>query len=156
MNNNILKQRKLIYLIGLFLMFSMVIEAQSNIVKVACTDNSITYGYGIKVQIRDAYPAVLGRMLEGGFEVQNFERSGATLLRNSNYSYWKTATFQNAKSFNPDIVVIKLGTNDSKSTNQSIWSEFQNDLSNMVDTFRLLPSHPKIYLCLPVPSYSII
>lgn len=156
MYNNILKQQKGIYLIGIFLMFSMLIQAQSNVVKVACVGNSITYGYGLKDQIRDAYPAVLERILGDGFDVQNFGCSGATLLRNSNYSYWKTATYQNAKAFNPDIVVIKLGTNDSKSTNKSIWNEFQNDLSNMVDTFRLLPSHPKIYLCLPVPAYSII
>jgi|GEM_PF-142362 len=132
---------------------STIVHAQTKPLKVACVGNSITQGAGIKDQFRDSYPAVLGRMLGNGYDVQNFGRSGATLLRNGNYPYWKVPEYQNAKSYNPDIVVIKLGSNDSKPLNKAFWYEFEKDLSNMVDTFRLLPSKPKIYLCLPAPAF---
>lgn len=142
-------------LIALVFIFTVVVQAQSKVLKVACIGNSITYGSGIKDQARDSYPALLGRMLGNGYEVRNFGRSGTTLLRKGNYPYWGTAEYQNAKQFNPDIVVIKLGSNDSKPVNKAFWKEFKNDLGNMVDSFRLLPSKPKIYLCLPVPAMGI-
>lgn len=138
----------------LSLVVSMPLMAQKKKLKIACVGNSITYGAGINNQVRDAYPAVLGRLLGESYEVQNFGRSGATLLRKGNMPYWQTAEYANAKKFNPDIVVIKLGTNDSKSINKTYWSQFKTDLSNMVDTFRLLPSKPRIYLCIPVPAYN--
>ena len=152
MNKNTSKKRKTISFIGILFLISVAIQAQPKSIKIACIGNSITFGAGIKNQLKDSYPTVLGRMLGKEYIVQNFGRSGATLLRNGNSPYWKTTQYQNAKEFNPDIVVIKLGSNDSKPVNKPFWSEFQNDLSNMVDSFRLLPSHPKIYLCFPVPA----
>ena len=152
MNKNTINKRKVISFIGIFFLFSLAIQAQPKAIKIACIGNSITFGAGIKNQLKDSYPAVLGRMLGKEYIVQNFGRSGATLLRNGNSPYWKTIQYQNAKEFNPDIVVIKLGSNDSKPVNKLFWSEFQNDLGNMVDSFQLLPSHPKIYLCIPVPA----
>jgi len=147
-----LREKIIYFLVGISLIFSLFIEAQNKVIKVACVGNSITFGSGIKDQVRDSYPAVLGRLLGNGYEVKNFGRSGATLLKNGNLPYLKMTQYQNAKTFNPDIVVIKLGSNDSKPINKAFWNEFQNDLSNLVDSFRLLTSHPKIYLCIPVPA----
>ena len=144
-----------ILILCILISLSTVVHAQTKPLKVACVGNSITFGAGIKDQIRDSYPAVLGRMLGNGYEVQNFGRSGATLLRNGNQPYWKAPEYQGAKNFNPDIVVIKLGSNDSKPLNKTYWYDFEKDLSNMVDTFRLLPSKPKIYLCLPAPAFGV-
>jgi len=155
MNNLTVKSKSSVVFIALFLLCSIIIQAQTKTLKVACVGNSITFGSGIKDQIRDSYPAVLGRMLGKDYDVQNFGRSGATLLRNGNYPYWKVPEYINAKNFNPDIVVIKLGSNDSKPVNKAFWYNFEKDLSNMVDTFRLLPSKPKIYLCLPVTAIGI-
>jgi len=146
---------KLIHLSCLLLTISTFSHAQTKILKVACVGNSITYGAGIKDQLRDSYPSVLGRMLGKEYDVQNFGRSGATLLRNGNQPYWKAPEYVNAKNFNPDIVVLKLGSNDSKPLNKSSWYEFERDLSAMVDSFRLLPSKPKIYLCLPAPAFGV-
>ena len=152
MRTIISNQKSAILIVVLLLFISITTQSQNKIVKVACVGNSITYGAGIKDRVKDAYPAVLERMLGTGYEVRNFGKSGTTLLRNGNSPYWKTAQYKNVKTFNPDIVVIKLGSNDSKPMNKAFWNEFQNDLENMVDTFRLLPSHPKIYLCIPVPA----
>lgn len=146
--------QKLPFLILIFLFFTTTLSAQQKTLKIACVGNSITYGAGIANQLRDAYPSVMGRMLGSSYDVKNFGRSGATLLRNGNLPYWKTSEFSAAKKFNPDIVVIKLGTNDTKAVNQRFMKEFRTDLCNMVDTFRLLPSKPRIFLCLPVPAYT--
>lgn len=123
--------------------------------KIACVGNSITYGVGIKDPLKDAYPVVLGRMLGDTYETKNFGFSGATLLRKGNRPYWLTDTYFKAKAYKPDIVVIKLGSNDSKPVNKAYWYDYKNDLSDLIDTFRMLPSHPKIYLCYPAPAVGI-
>ena len=56
-------------------------------------------------------------------------------------------------AFNPNIVVIKLGTNDSKPHNWVHKNEFTKDMQAMIDAFRGLAVHPKIYLCCPSKSY---
>lgn len=127
--------------------------SQAKVIKVACIGNSITDGSGLKNQATDAYPAVLQRLLGDGYEVHNFGRSGTTVLRHGDNPYWKTLKFREAKQFNPDIVTIKLGTNDSRPPNIRFLAEFEKDLADLVDTFRLLPSHPAVYLCVPVPVY---
>jgi lysophospholipase L1-like esterase len=63
--------------------------------------------------------------------------------------------YQDALNYQPDIVTIKLGTNDSKPQNWKYKNEFKKDLTTMVKAFKALPSKPKIYLCLPVPAYAI-
>jgi len=54
---------------------------------------------------------------------------------------------------NPDIVTIKLGTNDSKTPYDSLLhADFMRDLNALIDSFQALPSKPYIYLCLPIPA----
>jgi acyl-CoA thioesterase-1 len=50
-------------------------------------------------------------------------------------------------SFKPDIVVIMLGTNDSKAQNWVHESEFISDYRDLVKLFQGLDSKPRIYLC---------
>ena len=61
--------------------------------------------------------------------------------------------FQKALASDPDIVTIKLGTNDSKTPYDSLLhADFMRDLNAMIDSFQALPSKPYIYLCLPIPA----
>lgn len=122
-------------------------------VRVACIGNSITYGARIKNRNRDSYPSVLGRMLGDGYWVKNFGVSARTLLNKGDHPYMKEKAYQDALAFNPNIVVIKLGTNDSKSFNWKYKEDFTKDLQTMVDAFKALPAQPKIYLCYPSKSY---
>jgi len=115
-------------------------EKNEQPVKVACIGNSITSGSKNKQDV--AYPAFLGKLLGKSYDVVNFGVSGRTLLRNGDYPYWKEKTFQEAIDFNPDIVIIKLGTNDSKPQN---WKYKDKGLK----------SNPKIYICKPVPAFRI-
>jgi lysophospholipase L1-like esterase len=51
------------------------------------------------------------------------------------------------------VVVIKLGTNDTKPQNWMYKDEFATDYADMIDRFAELPSNPRIWICHPVPAY---
>lgn len=121
-------------------------------VRVACVGDSITYGSGIKGRDSLAYPQQLQKKLGKKYKVVNFGVSGATMSKNGNKPYWKTKEYQNAKDFNPDNIVLMLGTNDSKPVNwNSGNNDFEKDYSDMISKFSQLKSKPKIYLGLPPP-----
>ena len=122
-------------------------------VRVACIGNSITYGARIKNRDRDSYPSVLSRMLGDGYWVKNFGVSARTLLNKGDRPYMNEKAYQDALAFNPNVVVIKLGTNDSKSFNWKHKADFTKDMQTMIDAFKALPAQPKIYLCYPSKAY---
>ena len=137
----------------LSLSWSTQAQEQHQPTKVACIGNSITYGSGIKNKLRDSYPSVLGQMLGKDYQVCNFGVSGSTLLHTGDKPYIKEAAYQEALKYQPDIVIIKLGTNDSKPQNWKPGADFRGDLIALVDTFRSLPSKPEVYLCYPCTAY---
>jgi lysophospholipase L1-like esterase len=122
-------------------------------VRVACVGDSITFGSGIKNRGENSYPAQLAALLGGGYAVRNFGVGGATLLRKGNKPYWKTNPFRPAHDFNPHVVVIKLGTNDSKPENWKHKGEYVADYVALINSFRQLDSKPKVWICYPVPAY---
>lgn len=122
-------------------------------VRVACIGNSITFGAGIKNRSRDSYPSVLARMLGDNYWVKNFGVSARTMLNKGDHPYMNEPAYKNALAFNPNIVVIKLGTNDSKSFNWKYKADFMKDAQTMINAFKGLPSQPKIYLCYPSKAY---
>lgn len=126
---------------------------RKNAIRVACVGNSITYGAGVRNPGRDSYPAVLGRLMGESYWVKNFGVSGRTMLNKGDLPYMKERAYRNALDFNPDIVVIKLGTNDSKSWNWKHKSDFTKDLQTMIDEFKSLPAKPRIFLCYPSKAY---
>lgn len=125
-------------------------------VRVACLGDSITYGAGVEDRDLNHYPARLSARLGPGYEVANFGASGATLTRRGDYPYWDLPEFDAAAAFAPDIVVIMLGTNDSKLRNRGARGEFAGDLAALADHFAALPSRPKIWLCLPPPMFGLL
>jgi lysophospholipase L1-like esterase len=143
------------FLFAAFFAVASISFAQEKTVKVACVGNSITYGSGLKDRHKDSYPMVLGRMLGEGYEVENFGLGGRTLLRKGDRPYIFENRFRAALAFQPNVVVIKLGTNDSKPINRAyIKEDFVADMTALVDSFRSLPSNPKIFLCYPARVYN--
>ena len=67
----------------------------------------------------------------------------------------KEERYRQALAYNPDIVTIKLGTNDTKPQNWRYKSDFKKDMETMIRTIRALPSKPEIYLCYPIPAYAV-
>lgn len=120
-------------------------SAPASPIKVACVGDSITAGAGAPKG--ESYPNQLQQVLGKGWKVVNFGRSGTTMLRNGNRPYWKDKNFQKAQDFKPNVVVIMLGTNDSKPRNWVHESEFVSDYRDMVKIFQGLSSKPRIYLC---------
>jgi len=120
-------------------------------IRVACVGDSITYGAAIQDRANNNYPIVLGRLLGAGYDVKNFGVNGATLLKKGDKPYWKEAAFAAAKKFKPQLVIIKLGSNDSKPQNWKYKEEFTKDLIDLVYIFEQLESKPQIWICKPAP-----
>ncbi|HKK17389.1 MAG TPA: GDSL-type esterase/lipase family protein [Opitutales bacterium] len=147
--------RRLLLSALLFGAISPLVADQEKPIRIACVGDSITFGAGVEDRPKNNYPAQLQAMLGEGYEVKNFGVSGATMLKKGNKPYWKLKQFQTAQDFQPDIVIIKLGTNDSKPGN---WAkhgaEYRADYIEMIETFRELNSEPKVWICLPVPVFA--
>lgn len=86
--------------------------------------DSITFGAGVaKTRKTDAWVYLLEKLLEGKYQVLNYGISGATLQDEGNFPYWnmKQKMLQGfpeaALALNPEIVILMLGTNDSKPYN---------------------------------------
>ena len=131
----------------------------------ACIGNSITDGYGIDMRAKYGYPAQLQGLLGDGYWVKNFGVSSRTMLNKGDFPYMNEMAWRDALAFKPDVVIIKLGTNDSKPENWQYGAEFKQDLQQMILTLRpdlARPSKkgkkakavgPKVYLCTPIPAF---
>lgn len=120
--------------------------------KVACVGDSITEGFGISPQSVYSYPVVLDSLLGNDYTVMNLGRSATTMRYHGDFPYRTAKEFSNVFAFEPDVIVIKLGTNDTKPYNWDA-EKFATSYQTMIDTFRTLTSQPRIYVCLPVPVF---
>ena len=121
-------------------------------VRVACIGDSITDGYGIDMRTANGYPALMQGMLGDKYYVRNYGVSARTLMNSGDRPYMQELAWEDALAFNPDVVVIKLGTNDAKTANWAHKADFSKDLQQMIDALKALPAKPKIYLCTPIPA----
>src|SRR5690349_13428625 len=140
------------FLIFILLFVQSAVVAQKT-VRIACVGNSITAGARLTHPEKNAYPAQLQQMLGDGYEVMNFGNSGKTVIRNCDRSYMATPAYQDALKSNPDIVTIKLGTNDSRLPYRLQIDSFMADYKTLIRSFQHLSTHPRIILLLPVTSY---
>jgi acyl-CoA thioesterase I len=134
-------------------------------IRVACVGDSITYGSGLTNRDSQSYPVWLGRWLGPAYDVRNFGRSGATLLQMGDLPYIKQPQHAQALAFMPDIVVIMLGTNDSKhhggglppnhdvADNWQYKSDYIPDYEDLIAEFRAANPNAKIYVCCPPPCF---
>jgi len=137
----------------LFLLTIFFTATAQEKIRIACIGNSITYGADIFNREKNSYPAQLQSMLGNRYEVMNFGHSGATLLKNTVNPYWKTKAYADALASRPNIVLIKLGTNDSKAANRSRYNEFESTYKELINSFSRLSTKPRIILLLPVATF---
>ena len=138
----------------LTIIFIFLIVSCSTTTKIACVGDSITYGSGIMERDSFSYPKQLQNKLGKNYKVQNFGVSGTTMLKNGDKPYWEQPEFISAKEFMPDVVIIMLGTNDSKTFNWDIYkNEFKSDYTSMIQTFKKLNPKSTIYIGLPPPIF---
>ena len=106
-------------------------------IKVSCVGNSITYGMRLDDREHESYPVRLQEMLGDRYEVGNFGKSGATLLRHGHRPYFEQEEFRQAMDFAGDIVVIHLGINDTDPRNWPHFrDEFVEDYLALIDSLR--------------------
>lgn len=124
---------------------------QEKIVKVACIGDSVTYGTGIEDRENDSYPSQLQQLLGDGYEVGNFGRPGATLLRKGHRPYMDQPEFKDALEFAGDIAVIHLGLNDTDPRNWPNYrDEFIGDYLALTDSLR--KSNPSVRILIALMS----
>ena len=92
-------------------------------------------------------------MLGDGYHVRNFGVSARCVLQKSDHPYTNELAWQDALAFNPNVVVLKLGTNDSKDYNWVHQAEFEADYQRMIDQLKSLPSRPRIILAYPLKAF---
>lgn len=143
--------QRVFLLLALGIITALPLTAQK--IRVACVGNSITYGSGIAQRDSLSYPAQLQRMLGDDFEVRNFGVSGRTLLKKGDHPYWQEKAFDEVQAWKPHMVVIMLGTNDTKPQNWQYGDEFESDYHAFLQVFKSLSPTPAIWAALPVPIF---
>lgn len=123
-------------------------------IKVACIGNSVTYGYGHENPDSTSYPSQLAVMLGDDYEVGNFGKSGATLLRKGHRPYNEQEEFKKALEFAPDIAIIHLGLNDTDPRNWKYYKrEFISDYVALIEAFEKVNPDVEIYICRMTPIF---
>lgn len=148
-----MKKEKIKKLIYCFLVsFFITSSALAQKIRIACVGNSITAGAKLNDPPKESYPAQLQRLLGDQYAVFNFGVSGKTVVKANGYAV--TSTFKEALLSHPDIVFIKLGTNDSRLPYRlDVPEQFDDDYKSIISAFRQQSPSPRIILLLPVTSY---
>lgn len=118
-------------------------------IRIACVGDSITYGAGISNIKKNSYPARLQNLLGKDYLVKNYGASGYTMQKAADCPYWEHSAFQKSQDFQPDMVLLMLGTNDGKTYNWKNAETFLSDYKEMVRRYQSLNSRPEIYLMTP-------
>jgi acyl-CoA thioesterase I len=120
--------------------------AKSVPVKVACVGDSITQD--------SEYPSVLQTLLGENYSVGNFGSRGSTVTLNSWKPYMNQSEFQAAQDFEPDIIVIMLGTNDDLSGARVYNASFEDDYTTLITSFLQLDSNPQVLIAKSPPIFN--
>jgi acyl-CoA thioesterase I len=115
-------------------------------IRVACVGDSITRG--------TEYTLDLWAHLGSNYVIGDFGVGGTTVSLHSGSAYMNTTSFETAKEFQPDIVIVMLGTNDADKTLNETTQQFVNDYITLLDQFIDLPTKPDVYIMQPPPIYS--
>jgi acyl-CoA thioesterase I len=115
-------------------------------IRVACVGDSLTqsteYPYDLSTQLGTK-----------GYTVRNFGAGSTTVSLNSETPYMNTTVFQDALDFQPDIVIIMLGTNDAQPNLHRYNTSFVDDYVKLITAFEGLSSKPKTWVVLPPPIF---
>ena len=115
--------------------------------------DSITFGAGVKkTRKSDCWEAKLEKLFSGSYQVLNYGISGATLQDEGNKPYWNMPEKQlqgypeAALALKPQIILLMLGTNDSKPYN---WDRERYEAQLRQRTEELKASGARLILMCP-------
>lgn len=116
---------------------------------VICVGDSITYGQGVLGSRKtDTYPAILADLLGDDYKTINYGLCNRTLLSTGNMPYTNEKFAEESLAEDAEIVIIMLGTNDSKPDN---WNpkQYENEYTTFVQNYQNMAGSPKVYIMLP-------
>ncbi len=118
-------------------------------IRVACIGDSITWGFTLLNPWKQSYPALLQQKLGADYEVRNFGHNDAAARFDADTPYVRRSVYQESQEWQPDIVLLMLGTNDTKHRN---WDPdiFRRDYTQIVDSYLALDSKPRVILIGPI------
>lgn len=128
-------------------------KAKEGQIKVACVGDSITYGAGIKGWPENSYPYILGDLLGESYAVNNYGYSARTAMSDGDHPYISDRLYKKSLAYEPDIVVMMFGTNDSKPYNWKGKEAFIKDYSALIDSYLRFASAQNIFLLSPPPAF---
>jgi sialate O-acetylesterase len=122
--------------------------------KIACLGDSITHGFKLSDPGHESYPARLRQLAHGSWDVLDFGVNGATVLNKGDIPITAQKAYQRAIRSEPDVVVVILGTNDTKNINWQYIDEFVGDYTSLIKKLQGLPSKPHVIACTVPPVFS--
>ncbi|MFI3295981.1 MAG: GDSL-type esterase/lipase family protein, partial [Rikenellaceae bacterium] len=84
---------------------------------------------------------------------ENCGGGGTTTLSQGDHPYIKTQEYAQSLAFNPDIVILKLGTNDSKAHNFAHIANYKADYQKIIDSYKEANPSARLILISPVKCY---
>lgn len=117
--------------------------------KVICIGDSITYGQGVLgSRETDTYPAILAELLGEEYQTVNYGLCNRTLLSTGNMPYVNEDFATESLAEDADIVIIMLGSNDSKPNN---WNAelFEKEYLKFVQKYQNMDNAPTVYVMAP-------
>lgn len=130
---------------------------------IACIGASITEGAGADNFYTESYPAQLQQALGNSYNVLNFGNSGKTvrtdLTENGSSVAWlDQPQWEGVQAVVPDIAIINMGTNDSKTSNDPATTSenFEAAYRNLLDLLWQVNPDMQIYICTVPYAYTDI
>lgn len=117
--------------------------------RIACIGDSITWGFTLLRPWKQSYPALLQQRLGPEYEVRNFGYNDASARFDADTPYVSKKVYKDSLAWNPDVVLLMLGTNDTKKRN---WDPeiFRRDYRRIIKSYQGLPSNTRIILIAPI------
>ncbi len=127
---------------------------------IACIGASITEGAGAGHFYNESYPAQLQNALGGLYNVVNFGNSGKTVRTDlgDDVAWLKQNQFKGVQAIVPDIAILNIGTNDSKTSNDplSTYESFNEAYEYLIDQLLAINPDMQIIICTVPYAYSDI
>ena len=121
--------------------------------RIACIGDSITFGAGVAATRKtDAWTYILQNRLGDSFQVLNYGVSGATLQREGDFPYRRIGFLKRLKKAQPELIVLMLGTNDSKPYNWNA-ERFGREYEALVRELIAMPWPHRLVLMTPPEAF---
>lgn len=135
--------------------FHFYAKPEANDIKIACVGDSITYGFGVTDYGNKNYPKQLDTLLGDGYCVNNYGHSGATVQEKGDQPYYEYGEYKASLEFDADILILMMGTNDTKPYNWVDADTFKAEYLKLISKYTEKNPDIRVILCTPATSYMI-